>query len=282
MKFKKIVIDNMLQSHLTNKEVTFMQEIAKYQDDKGRVIGVYYRNIIEKCEICKQTFYNVKVSLEKKGLIACEERDGDYDIMILNNDFSYPESYKEGYVKLSRKAFDTKKYKNLKANEKLLLLHFLTITHENSGIYRKNLIEFNNKYMNLLGVTKRVLTGYLYSLKSFFSIFKKDGKSFIEYRSEVFEKLQSESEVDQYFGYIVRTGCRRNKVDANSITAVKDTLQLIKQYRQEAREAGRSIYEILNGCLAECRNNILNSKYIHKLIRQELGIEHRPKMGVQF
>ena len=267
---------------LTNKEVVFLLYIARFQNEKGEAIGIYYKDIMKECDMCKQTFYTVLRSLEKKGLIAYTRVDNDYNITILNNDFSYPGSYSEGYVNVGRKVFGQKRFRSLRAKEKVLTLLFLKITHENSRSYRIEVKEFYKKYKELLGVTERVLRGYLHSLRKLFSIGIKDRHFYITYRAEVFKDRREESETDQYLGHIVRTGCRRNKVNVSSITAVKDTLQLIKQYRQEAREAGRSIFEILNSSLAECRNSILNSKYIHKLIRQALGIEHRPTMGVQF
>ena len=106
---------------------------------------------------------------------------GDYDIIILDNDFSYPSSYQEGYVNLNRKVFSSPGFKKLRAKEKALLLLLLQRTHENRSSYQIGTKKFYEKYMALLGVTKHVLRGYLHSLKKFFSIGVKDGKYFITF-----------------------------------------------------------------------------------------------------
>lgn len=265
--------------NLTNKENDFLLYVARFQNEKGEVIGIYYKDIMKNCGMCKQTFYAVLRSLVKKGIITYTRENNDYNITILDNDFSYPESYKEGYVNLFRKIFRSKKFRNLKAKEKILLLLFLKITHENTSSYQIGTKNFYDKYTKLLGVTVRVLRGYLHSLRKFFSIGIKDGKYFITYLSNVFKDRLGE--VNQYLDHVVKVGCRRNKVDVDP-EAVNDTIQLIKQYRQEAREAGQNILDVLNSCLTKCKDGILNSKYIHKLIRKALGIENRPTMEAQF
>lgn len=277
MKIKYRLLERFV--NLTNKENDFLLYVARFQNEKGEVIGIYYRDIMKNCGMCKQTFYAVLRSLVKKGIITYMRENNDYNITILDNDFSYPESYSEGYINLSRKIFSTKKFRNLKAKEKILLLLFLKVTHENASSYQIRTKNFYDKYTKLLGVTVRVLRGYLHSLRKFFSIGVKDGKYFITYLSGVFEERLEESEVNQYLDHVVKVGCRRNKVNG-APTAVQDTIQVIKQYRKEAREAGQNILDILNSCLTKCKDGILNGKYIHKLVRKELGIENRPIMEV--
>lgn len=265
---------------LSNKEIGFVLYVARFQNEKGEVIGIYYKDIMQNCDMCKQTFYTVLRALAKKGIISYTRSDNDYNITILDNDFSYPESYQEGYVNVGRKVFERKSFRSLRAKEKILLLLLLKITHENASSYQIGTKNFYDKYTELLGVTVRVLRGYLHSLRKFFSIGTKGGKIFITFLADVF-KDRLGSEVNQYLGHVIKVACRRNKIDVDS-EAVKDTIQVIKQYRQEAREAGQNILDILNSCLGKCKDSILNSKYIHKLIRQALGIENRPTMEAQF
>lgn len=275
MKLKYKVIAKFTM--MTNKEIALLMLAAQYQDEHGHVKGLHHKYACQGGTMCKQTFYNVLRSLAAKGVISYKHNvlTGDYDIIILDNDFSYPSSYQEGYVNLNRKVFSSPGFKKLRAKEKALLLLLLQRTHENRSSYQIGTKKFYEKYMALLGVTKHVLRGYLHSLKKFFSIGVKDGKYFITFLWRVFGERRAESEVDQYLGYIVRTGCRRNKVIVDSDTEVKDVAQLLKQYRQAAREAGRDIIDILDDSLAVCKKLLLNGKYIHKLIRQELGIEYR-------
>lgn len=280
MKIKYSLLSKMLesQSHnrLTNKEISFFMEIAQYQDDCGRIEGIYYRNICKDVQMCKQTFYSTLRSLKKKGFITYEREisGSDYNIQILDNDFSYPESYREGYINVSRKVFHTRPFRQLKGQEKLLLLQFMKITHSSSSSYQIGTDKFYNKYMQLMGVTKRVLRGYLHSLKKFFAIGVKEGKYFISYLRSVFHERTERSETDTYMGHMVGVSCRRAKIKRLSRETQKDLISLLKQYRQEAREQGKDIFKIIEKCIrfsVQQGAQELNGKYIHRLVRSALG-----------
>ena len=270
MKIKYSLLDKL--NSLTNKEVDFILYVARYQDDYGCIRGMYYRDVCKNADMCKQTFYDTLRSLQAQGIITYSRVNQDYDITILDNDFSYPGAYHEGYINVSRQVFHTRRFHELKAKEKLLLLHFMKITHSASGSYQIGTGKLYTKYMQLLGETKRVLRGYLHSLKKFFAIGIKDGKYFISYLRTVFNDRVEVSETDQYMRHLVRVSCRRAKIKDFVPAAVKDVVTIMKQYRKEAQESsiGKSIFEIVDDCI--CQAKELNSKYIHKLVRGALGL----------
>ena len=270
MKIKYSLLDKL--HSLTNKEVDFILYVARYQDDYGCIRGMYYRDVCKNADMCKQTFYDTLRSLQAQGIITYSRVNQDYDITILDNDFSYPGAYHEGYINVSRQVFHTRRFHELKAKEKLLLLHFMKITHSASGSYQIGTGKLYTKYMQLLGVTKRVLRGYLHSLKKFFAIGIKDGKYFISYLRTVFNDRVEVSETDQYMRHLVRVSCRRAKIKDFVPAAVKDVVTIMKQYRKEAQESsiGKSIFEIVDDCIYQAKE--LNSKYIHKLVRGALGL----------
>ena len=270
MKIKYTLLDQL--NSLTNKEVDFILYVARYQDDYGCIRGMYYRDVCKNADMCKQTFYDTLRSLQAQGIITYSRVNQDYDITILDNDFSYPGAYHEGYINVSRQVFHTRRFHELKAKEKLLLLHFMKITHSASGSYQIGTGKLYTKYMQLLGVTKRVLRGYLHSLKKFFAIGIKDGKYFMSYLRTVFNDRVEVSETDQYMRHLVRVSCRRAKIKDFVPAAVKDVVTIMKQYRKEAQESsiGKSIFEIVDDCI--CQAKELNSKYIHKLVRGALGL----------
>lgn len=272
MKIKYALLDKFFG--LTNKEIDLLLYIAHYQDDYGHIRGIYYKDVCGYCQMCKQTFYNALNSLQEKEIILFSRNQNDYDITILNNDFSYKESFREGYINISRKVFDKKDFNNLRAKEKVLLLYFMKLTHENAKSYQIKTENFYKKYGELLGVTKRVLRSYLHSLRKFFAIGLKDGKYFITYLARVFKEKRSISEVDQHLGHIVRTSCRRNKIKELSMVAVSDAITLLKQYRHEAREVGKNILDVFAKCITESKS--LNGKYLNVLIRRELGLDGLP------
>lgn len=277
MKIKYSLLDRLC--NLTNKEVDFLLYVAHYQDDYGRIRGIYYRSVCEACDMCKQTFYDVLRSLERKGVIAVTHVDQDFDVTILDNDFSYAGSYEEGYINVSRSVFDSEKFAMLRAKEKILLLHFMKVTHENVKSYQIRVENFYQKYTELLGVTKKILRGYLHTLKGFFSIGTKDGKYFITFLASVFNPRRAVSETDQYLGHMVQVSCRRSKIREIDAHALNDTVQVIKQYRPTAREQGYDIIDIMADSIRasiagykDKAQRVLNPKYVHKLVRGRLGL----------
>ena len=200
MKIKYSLLDRLC--NLTNKEVDFLLYIAHYQDDYGRIRGIYYRDVCRACDMCKQTFYDVLRSLQQKSIITYVRADQDYNITILDNDFSYKGSYEEGYINVSRSVFDGERFNQLRAKEKILVLQLMKVTHENAKSFQIRTENFYRKYTELLGVTKKVLRGYLHSMRSFFSVGKKDGKYFITFLASVFKSKRNVSETDQLLSLI--------------------------------------------------------------------------------
>jgi hypothetical protein len=276
MKIKYSLVPKWCNSGLTNKEIDFLLHISQFQDGRGRIMGIYYRDVCDACDMCKQTFYKCLRSLKKKGIITYSRVNNDYDITILDNDFSYEGSYQEGYIKVSRKVFGDDHFKELRAGEKILLMLFMKVTHENAKSYQIGTKKFYEKYTKLLDVTKNVLLSYLRSLKSFFSIAIINGKYFITFRKKGFEIEKEVSETDKYLRHVVKSDCRRSKIKEIDDASMKDTIQLVKQYRKEAREQGGDILGIIGDCIyasvLEVKDKVLNAKYIHKLIRDRLQL----------
>lgn len=276
MKIKYALLEKLLK--LTNKEVDFLLYVGRYQDDYGRVTGLYYRDVCSGADMCKQTFYDTLRSLEEKSVIIYNHSDltSDFDLTILDNDFSYPSACKEGYINLNRKVFNSQSFKKLKAKEKLLLLLFLGITHENSSSYQIGTVKFYKKYMALLDVTKRVLRGYLHSLKKFFSIGVKDGKYYITYLASIFNPRRPETEEAQKQYHLVKVNCRRNKVKNAEPREIKETATLINQYRRFAVERDQNIIDLLCSCIyrsaAGKKDVSLSSKTVHWHLRAALGL----------
>ena len=276
MKIKYSLLDRFRK--LTNCEIDFLLYIARHQDEKGLVTGVYYRDVCKHAGICKQSFYAALRSLQKKGMITwTKNSEIDYDVQILENDFSYAGSYQEGYINLNRKVFRKKGFKILRANEKYLMMEFMKITHSSERSYQKDVEEFYKKYTKLLGVTKRVIRYYLHALKQFFYIGIKEGKYYITYKAPAFRQREERSEDSQYLGNQVKVLCNRyriKQVQESEIIHVAGTLQ---QYRKAAKDHGYHILRILDmvvqKSLEEVKIKKLQPKYIHKLIRQVLDLE---------
>ena len=123
--------------NLTNKEMDFFLYLVRRQDLRGYVYGVHNQAVCKATGMCKQSFYSTLYSLRDKGIISYEKNtEIDYDVVITNNDFSYPGAFHEGYVSLHRQVFHRKSFKKLKANEKYLFFELMKRTRKDTGSFR--------------------------------------------------------------------------------------------------------------------------------------------------
>ena len=284
MKLKYSIIPKLCR--LTAKEMDLLLYMVRIQDQKtGAVEGVYYRNVMEASGMCKQSFYNALRGLEKKGVITSEkETDMDYDIQILGNGFPNEAEWHKGYVKLNRSAFRSKAFKALKAHEKYMLLEFLKGTHENGHSIQIGVDTLYQKFMDILGVSKRVIRGYLHNLKKFFSIGVKDGKYYITYLHSVFRDAYGpdvKSEESIYLEHLVKKECWRKHI-AGDEAALEDTAGLVKQYRQRYGRGTEAMIGLLMACVEQSIQGLgrkmrrLQPRYINKLIQEAIRKEEGP------
>ena len=277
MRIKYSLLDKL--KNLKSTEMNFLLYIATKQDMRGFVAGVHNQDVCRHTGMCKQSFYNSMRSLEKKKIITVyRNSDIDYDILINDNDFSYQDSFREGYIDLQRSIFHKKQFKQLKAGEKWLLMYFLHITHENSGSYRIGTRTFYNKFMALLGVTGRVIRAYLHSLRRFFSIGIVKKNYYITYRHSVFNQKEAVGADRACHEHFVRAQARRNKIRPGR-EEVQETAKLITQYRETAAGVGYDMFQVLADAIKGSihkkerpKERRLQYKYIHKLIRQTLAL----------
>lgn len=271
MKLKETIIDN-LNCLLAKEWALFIYLIRRQNQSDGRVEGVYYRDVMKETGMCKQSFYNALRGLESKQVISVTRgSDKDYNVQIRGNAFPTNASYSEGYVKLNRRVFRSRRFKALKAHEKYMLFEFLKCTHEGRGSWRIGVKRLYEKFTKLLGVTERTIREYLHSLRKFFSIGIKDGKYYITYLHSVFQDGGEKAEDTWHYEHLVKKECWRNHVTYDE-TSLKETAFLVKQYRQLGGGA-KALIRIVMLCIqksvegVERRDRTLQYKYIHKLVK---------------
>ncbi|WP_346663755.1 hypothetical protein [uncultured Merdimonas sp.] len=258
--------------NLTNREMDLFLYLARYQNLAGQVVGVHNRAVCRSTGMCKQSFYTSLYSLAEKGVISyAKNTEIDYDVQITDNDFSYPEAFREGYVNLHRAVFHQDIFKKLKANEKYMLFEFLKRTHENSSSYKVRTYRFYDIFTELLGVTGRVIRCYLHTLRHFFSVGIKNGIYYITYKHSVFHRKEKKGVEDTEFQYFVEVQCRRERIREWKEEEVANTSWLLKQYRpvvqlQELKQLLKeAVHKSVTGVEADCRT--LNSRYIHTILK---------------
>lgn len=279
-KIRNAVFERMLHAGLTKAEVDFLLHISHYQDDTGRIVGVYYRDVCEALKLSCQTFYDVLRSLERKRLIRVDkEHYGDWDVTILDNRFT--EGSFDGYISTGDDLFFHPAFQELKGPEKLLAMQLLKITKNpnNGGKYRIEVEKFREKYCELLHVTKRVLLRYLRKLKQFFSIGIKDRLLYIRPLAGVGKKTAAPKDKELFQTQVGGAAVRRQRATYTRET-LQDTVSLISQY---ARDLGGRAAELFESAVEESIrrrnsgikdrykwNRELNPKFIHKLLTEKL------------
>lgn len=270
MKLKYSICDKLnICSKCEQKLLLYM---ARYQDDStGTIEGVYYKDVVNAEEMCEQSFYNAIKGLEEKGIIEITRASKiDYDVHIIGNEFPDKQSYTDGYVNLNRKVFRSSAFNSLKAHELYMLMQFLKGTHENGHSMQIGTQKLYQKFKDILGVTDRVIRGYLHTLKKFFSIGIKDGKYFITYLHSVFHDRNDKSEEKQMFEHLVNKECRRNHI-AYDRPDFDETVTFISQHRGQVSGTAevidllmQSIRKSVEGIKRKDRT--LKKKYVHKLL----------------
>lgn len=330
------VIDKIIKQKITNRELNFLIYISRFQDDKGNVLGIHYRDIcdyfqsfrsqyeearakimkrirekINKPNLVKeltkqlqelkkekpadfsiQTFYDVKESLAKKGIISVRQTEhGDYDITILDNDCSDIEKLNDGtirYVNTNHRLFYSKHFFRMKANEKLLTLEFMLLTRSGQGAHTVGMDRLYEKYMDMFGLKLRAIQNYLHSLKKFFS-FKLKGNNYrISAHEWITRKIKDNLESQNYKQHIGITACRREGIvkrmkqefpkKSDSFIRGKlfrdhnfiDSVNLITQYANTYNNIGEIFLQAVQRSMTLSTEKMLHPKLIHLCIQNKL------------
>ena len=166
-KLKNTYIDRMISNKLTSKEIDFILHIAMYQDDTGRVISVYYKDVCTSIDVSNQGFYNILNSLRDKKMISYEKKHrADIQVVLIGNDFS-GRNFEQGYLKVAGSDFGSKKFRELKAGAKLLYLYMQRFTNGKHMLVQN----FYEEFSRIFSIGKKCLQTWLTELKKKFLLF---------------------------------------------------------------------------------------------------------------
>lgn len=273
MKLKYGMLKNL--KNLTSKELDLLLFIARFQDEKGNVESIYYKDACRELKMCKQSFYNALSGLERKGIVRyMRTPESDYNIKILNNDFSQgKEDYQKGYIMLNRRVFRSKSFQELKAREKYLLIRLMQETHLCRGMYKIGRKKFCDKYKEELGVSARMIRRYLHSLKEFFTVRLVKGIYRISYIADKFAK-RTESTLRQTREHLAAKILRQAGYKRQWRSHVIELADLIQQYEGKASAQGYQISNLLRQVLERIRSEedgeVFRVKYVHMRIKDFL------------
>lgn len=283
-KLKYSIINRMLDENLTGTEIDILLFIARYQDDFGRISGVYYKDIEKYTFRHKTQIYKALRMLEEKSFIKREKNSRyDMDIMILDNDLS-DRNFSGGYMSVDKKIFLSGEFFRLRAREKMIALQLIkNCDSAPRGTFRKKRNEFVAWYRQKLGVLSRSIGTYLTHLKKYFNIYLKNGIYYIKclkYKVEgdrEYQEHTAPSDRDQLYAHEVDKALRRSRAIVSSEDK-KELRKLLWQYADPpVMLIPLDLTPILKRCLdmADNTENRINIKLVHKLVRGALGITTR-------
>lgn len=272
---KNRIFDRMFE--LSSKEISFLLYVIRYQNQRGQVTGVHYRDVCDHIFISVQTFYTVLHSLKDKGFIDYEKNHyTDYDITILDNDFTKP-SERKGYIVLTDRLFEMQAFHSLKAGEKLLALYIYRYNALNKRPYQIGCDKFIKKWKSKLQVTERVLKGYLYKLKNLSLIFTSVRRDQYVMGPQKHTVVKNEAIADRKYCHrgIVSSVCRRNKVKNYGEKEIKDTCELLDQYTEKAAVSGMDVVTCFSQALKKItrfykdheRERVLEPAFVNSMMR---------------
>lgn len=297
-KIKDAIIDKMVRSALTDAQISFLLVISRYQDDtNNRIYGAHHEQISREAHISSTTYYACIRDLEEKGFIKTVQNKeyGDWDIIILNNDFTYEGAFYEGYLDTNHEIFYNKEFYYMTAIQKLLTIDLLRICQSNialKGYYRIGVNTFYDKYQEKFctyaksnKLTKRVLQNCLKALKKYFTMGIKNRMYWFKpLKEKIFQKetINRRTEEGVLKKFIGTTICRRLKLSYTK-ESFNDTTALLKQYSKICKQRNINTIDLLfesikNSILKinEKENNSKNwkrelqpkmiNKYMHKEI----------------
>lgn len=280
-KIKSSVLQNLIDKRVTGKELDLILYMSRYQDEYGRCQGIYYREACDTLGMSFQSFYNVLLSLQDKGIIIVKRESRiDYDVIICGNNFA-DKDFSSGYINTNQKIFYSSEFYGLKANEKLLIMELMRITYANRGFYQKSKVEFYDMCQALFCVTRRVMQRYIANIRRFFHVVLRKGRYIITPKKHILEKAGSESK--RYNKHIVEVICRRKGIKDAGRKAVEDTAGLVAQYGQLIHERHISAFQAIEACISESLEFInrylppgmrtvkeLRPSLVHKILKEEL------------
>lgn len=172
MRLKIKNLNRLINTYLTDSELSLYLYIIQRVDLKGFLTNLRMREAKEICVFSKQTFYNALYSLEKKGfLIIQKNREVDYDILLIDNQFKNEKDTSEAYMNLNFDFLDNQEFYNLPKNIKRLLLRIMSMKENRIKMTKDTLKEYNVFYIlakikKYIIVTQKFNGTYILSLKN--------------------------------------------------------------------------------------------------------------------
>lgn len=300
-KIQDELIKKIYRYNLSKFSLITLLDLINAADASGKV-QVYYKDLVQLVNCSTAQFYNVLKELESVGLIKREKNKqykNEMEITIVGNDFE--QNGYQKYVDTNKKFFTERHYKNMSAVEISTYLYaFFRISKQRfnarEGYDKNKLPRFNDSYKSIakqIGVTKRTIKKYMDNLKSsgFICIGEKIAMNKKKYdiitlnktgKLEPFTVLVAEKGKQEeikakplhlHYRHFIKNLCRRHGKIADNYN-LDNAAMLCHQYRKKAEQQNKNIYQVLTNAIINLKDNIMDSKTLHYIIRQLIAIDY--------
>ncbi|MCL2052088.1 MAG: hypothetical protein FWG91_10240 [Lachnospiraceae bacterium] len=291
-KIFKPVLEKMIKEKISGRELKLLLHIARYQDDHGTVTGVNYDAASKAAGICRQSFYDARDGLVKKGIIiVASSHYGDCDITILGNEDLYAAGPADGtakpsYLSLHHPMFKSAGFGSMKVRAKLIAMMFIIYAGANDkkskegskGHYKIKPQKFFEQYGELLDVKMGTLRQYLTELRRFFSIYIKNAVYYIMPKVNAFassktKSFGSQSDSDLFISNLISVALRRRPMLRRkySPSYIKKVEEEVKPFLCGHLRKPKIAEHFLRAFNLSTQDGNMSVPYINKLFQKELA-----------
>jgi len=236
------LLEKILDQATAPTEIDFILYLSKIQNEFGNIRNLHYADVCLYLNISKQTFYNIKNSLESKKIIRVDWTNQiNWNITLLDNQFINYNDYKQGYINTNKDFLYTPEFKNLKLQEKKLVLKLLKVSRADATF--KISIP---KLKEWLGTdNKNLIVSYINNISKFFDITVSNDNVLYIFKLSLKSNVAEKTEKENYLLYAITTYCRMHKI-SYTIDDLKDLVIMFGQYKNKLNKL---IQAIIDTCL---------------------------------
>lgn len=282
-KLKNTYIDRMIQEKLSSAEIDFILYIARFQNGRGVVQSVYYKDVCEAVGISIQKFYDIRDSLAQKQLIQwAKYYYADIAVTLVDNDFS-DNDFTGGYLNVAAKDFASENFRSMKAGSKRLYLYMQRF-QAGKHMLTEN---FYQEFCRLFHVAAQSIQIYLKQLKDngFLLVSRKRNKAgnyeMAMKNSTLLDvkKCDMMTEKEAWYGNLAQMICRnfRTKLPDGEDKAgrtVMDIVKLLDTYKKKGigERFGVVLQAVKNSLDKQQQEGkekpVLNAALVNKCVKQ--------------
>lgn len=254
-------------------EISLLLYLSKFSNEFGSIRDIDYKDICEKLDISKQTFYNTLYRLNDNQIIQLDMYSNRINCIIVNNIYlstkyqklitKVKDDSEKGYINTNVDFLYNEEFLNSKLNVKKIVLMFLSAYKNKKDTYHVSISTLAGR----LGIkNKSLIWGYMDALKTWFNVSEK--KDIISLTLLHASSSAKGFVKDIFLNHKFISFCKKYKVEADK-EAIKDTIELIKihGYKDKYITYNRLIGSIIDTCLYHKKliPALINSTLHHRM-----------------